>query len=177
MESPNHICTLPPAHKNKMEPTNPNANTYPKTNTQTIVATLVGDTLVGHSCRTHSFGKPLRDTHALLWDSLYDTHSCGKLLRNTLVGRCLVGHSCRTSSFVWHSCRTLSSVTLVGQSCMALTLVGHSCGTLLWHTLVGHSCTLVGHSCGALLQDTFVGHSCGALFRNTLVGLSCETPL
>ena len=67
------------AKKNKMELTKPIANMYSKTNT------LVGDTLVGHSCRTHSFRKPLWDTLAEpscrtpLWDTLVG-QSCGTLL-------------------------------------------------------------------------------------------------
>ena len=56
---------------NKMEPTNPNANTFEK-------LICPNDTLVGHSCRT------------LLWDTLVG-HSCRTLLSETLVG-----HSCGT---------------------------------------------------------------------------------
>ena len=78
---------------NKMEPTNPNANTCSKTNTQTIFDTLVGDIFVGRSCRTHSFRNAL-------WDTL--VHSCGTLLPNTFVG---------------HSCGTVLYRTLVGHSC------------------------------------------------------------
>ena len=95
-----------------MEPTNPNANTYSKTNTQTILDTLVGDTFVGHSCRTHSFRKPL-------WDTL--AHSCGKPCR-TLLWDTLVGHSCQT---LW-------SDIVVGRSCKTLLCDTHSCG----HSLV-----------------------------------------
>ena len=65
------------SHTNKMEPT------YSKTNTQTMFDTLVGDTFVGHSCRTHSFRKAL-------WDTL--AHSC----RTPCMTLTLVGHSCRT---------------------------------------------------------------------------------
>ena len=71
--------------KNKMEPKNPNANEYSKTNTQTIFDNLVRDTFVGHSCRTllsdilvgHS-------CRALLWDTCLVCHSCWTLLQNTL---------------------------------------------------------------------------------------------
>ena len=96
----------------KMEPTNPNATTYSKTSVQTIFATLVGDTFVGHSCRTHSFRKPL-------WDTL--AHSCGKPCR-TLLWDTLVGHSCQT---LW-------SDIVVGRSCKTLLCDTHSCG----HSLV-----------------------------------------
>ena len=96
--------------KNKMEPTNPNANTFKK-----LHYICPNDTLVGHSCGTllwvtlmgHSCG-------TLFWVTLLG-NSCGTLLRDTLVG-----HS--SGTFLWD------------------TLVGHYCRTLLWDTLVGHSC-------------------------------------
>ena len=123
---------------------------YSKTNAQPICDTLVGDTLVGHSCRI---------LLSLLWHTLVG-HSYGTLLWDTLVQR---------------SCGTLSWDTLMGHSCRTLlsdTLVGHSCGRLLCDTLVRHSCrilvsdTLVGHSCWAPLVG---GHSCGTLLWRTLV--------
>ena len=80
----NCIILQPPStrlRQNKMEPTNPNANTYSKTNAQTIFDTLVGDIFVGHFCRTHSFRKPL-------WDTL--VHSCGAPCMTPTLG----GHSC-----------------------------------------------------------------------------------
>ena len=130
---------------NKMEPTNPNANTYSKTNTQTIFDNLVGDTFVGHSCRTHSFRKPL-------WDTL--VHSCG----TPCMTLTLLGHSC-----VGHFCMSLLWDTLVGHSCRTLlwgTLAEHSCRTLLWDTPIFlYWGTLAEHSCGTLLWGTLVGHS------------------
>ena len=82
-----------------------------KTNTQTILDTLVGDTFVGHIPFGNMCG-------TLFWDTLYDTHSCRTLLQNTLVG---------------HSLGTLLYVTLVGHSPRTLlsdTLAEHSCRTL-----------------------------------------------
>ena len=100
------------ADENQMEPTNPNANTYSKTNTQTIfdtLVTLVEDTFVGHSCiQRNLFGN--------LCGTLLCTivgHSCGTLLWDTLVGHC---------------CATLLYVTLVGHS-----------WAILWNTLAEHS--------------------------------------
>ena len=54
------------AFENKMEPTNPNANTFEK-------LICPNDPLVGHSCGT------------LFWDTLVG-HSCRTLLQDTLVG-------------------------------------------------------------------------------------------
>ena len=83
-----------PFHEYKMEPTNPNASTYSKTNAQTFFGTLVGDTLVEPFCGTLSC-----DTFVTLWDTLAG-HSRRKLLWDTLVDSCatvlrdtLVGHS------------------------------------------------------------------------------------
>ena len=138
-----------------MEPTNPNANTHSKTNSQTLF-----DTPVKHSTSTPLYAVLLRD--ALV------EHSCGTLSCDTLVG-----HSCGTfllilswNTLAGHSCGTLSWDTLVGCSC-GDALVGHSCGT--------HSCgTLMGKLlCGSLvdLWDSFaarhglVGHSCALATR------------
>ena len=130
-----------------------------KTSTQTMFGTLVGDTLVGPSCGTHSLWKSFEGHFcALLRDTLWDTlakHSCRTLLRDTLVGHPTL------------LCDTLSRGTLLRNI-----LVGYSCGTL-GHSCIRHYCTLVntlvGRSCGTLLW----GHSCGARLRNTLVPLSC----
>ena len=110
-----------------MERTNLNLNTY--FNIQTIFDTLVGETFVGHSCRTHSFRKAWWDTLAHSCRTPYKTltlmgHFCGTLLWDTLVG---------------HPCKTHLWGTLVGHSCRTLlwdTLAEHSCRTLLWDTLI-----------------------------------------
>ena len=107
LQQPQYVSTCKPAFLlptsfNKMEPTNPNANTFEK-------LICPNDTLVGHSCRK------------LLWDTLVG-HSCGTLC-GTLLWDTLVGHSCGIllwDSLVGHSCGTL----------LWDTLVGHSCGTL-----------------------------------------------
>ena len=77
-----------PWQKSKMEPTNPNANTYSKTNAQTFFDTLVGDTLVERSSGTLSC-----DTLVTVWDTLVG-HSCGTLLRTLVQHFCgTLGHS------------------------------------------------------------------------------------
>ena len=152
-----------------MEPTNPNANTCTKTNTQTF------DTLVGErSCGTLSC-----DTFVTLQTLLQDTlvgHSYGSVLWT------LVQHSCGTllwGTLVGHSCRALLRNTLVGLCRTLLDIhVRHSCVSLLWGTLAEDA--RAGRSCGTVLWDlrnTLVGHSGGTLFCDTLVYHFCGTLL
>ena len=164
--------------KNKMKPTNPNADTYVekhKFNTylsQFPANPLVehpdlthwGDTLVGHPCLTllrcaldtlawHSSKTLLLDT--LVRHFLLDTltcHSCKTLLLDTLVGLFLLDTS-YLALLTWHSSGTLLPDTLVRHSCLTDTLLQHSYLTLLYDTLTWHFLldTLVRHSCKTLL--------------------------
>ena len=97
--------------KNKMKPTNPNADTYvEKQRLNTYLSQFPVNPFVEHPDLTH-------------W------------------GDTLVGHPCLTLlhyALVRHSCMTLWFDTLAGHSCLTLfedTLTWHSCKTLLaWHS-------------------------------------------
>ena len=98
--------------KNKMKPTNPNADTYVEEQRHYLFITYSSepicgapwrDTLKWHSCRTPF----LLDT--LVRHFLLDTSS-GTLLLDPLLGHSyltlLTWHSCKTL-LTWHSCKTL----------------------------------------------------------------------
>ena len=133
------------AKKNKMKPTNPNADTYvEKQRFNTCLSQFPANPLVEHPDLTH-------------WGDTLVAHPCLTLLRYTLVR-----HSCLTlllvrhfllDSLTCHSCKTLLLNTLVRHflldtSYLAL-LTWHSSGALLLDTLVRHSCW----------TDTFLRHS------------------
>ena len=138
--------------KNKMRPTNPNADTFFE-GEKAILITFS----TGHSC-----GAPWHDT--LFWQSgrtlLLDPSwpYCATLLRDT---------------FTWYAYLTLWLDTLVGHSYLTLlwgtltfdTFVGRSYLTLLRDTFVRRSD--LTHSLDTLVVtlflDTLVGHSYGAL--------------
>ena len=116
--------------KNKMKPTNPNADTnVEKQRFNTYLSQFPANPLVEHPDLTHR-------------------------------GDTLVGHPCLTLlryALVRHSCLTLWFDTLVGHSC--LTLFWDSYLTLLWHILPWltlFSDTLTWRSCTTLLRDTLV---------------------
>ena len=122
--------------KNKMKPTNPNADTYVDKQRQYLFVTFPANSLVRHPEFTH-------------WGDTLVGHPCLTLLRNALVR-----HSCLTplwDTLTWHSWKTL----------FLDTLIWHSYLTLLWDTLTWHSCKtlLTWHSCKTLLLDTLVRHS------------------
>ena len=131
--------------KNKMKPTNPNADTYvEKQRCNTYLSQFPANPLVEHTDLTR-------------WGDTLVGHPCLTLLRYALVR-----HSCMTLWFdtlVWHSSETLLLDTLVRHFLLD-TLPCHSCKTLLFNTLVGH-----------LLLDT----SYLTLFWDTLTWQSCET--
>ena len=118
-----------PAHpKNKMKPTNPNADTYVEEPRQYLFVTFSSEP---------TFGTPWLDT--LRW------HSCRTHLLDTIAQR-----SCKTlllDTLTWHSCKTLLLDTLVTHACLTpltwhsyLTLLPwQACKTLLLDTLVRHS--------------------------------------
>ena len=103
-------------YRNKMKPTNPNADTYvEKQGFNTYLSQFPANPLVEHPDLTH-------------WSDNLVGHPCLTLLRYALVR---------------HSCLTLWFDTLVGHPCLTLlryALVRHSCLTLWFDTLVGHSC-------------------------------------
>ena len=125
--------------KNKMKPTNPNADTYVEEQKQYLFITFSSEP----TC-----GTPWRDT--LRW------HSC----RTPFLLDALTWHSCKTlllDTLAWHSSGTL----------LLDILVRHSYLTLFWDTLTCHFCKtlLTWHSCKTLLTwhfllDTLVRHSC-----------------
>ena len=118
--------------KNKMKPTNPNADTYVDKQRQYLFVTLPANSLVRHPEFTH-------------WGDTLVGRPCLTLLRKSPVR-----HSCLTlflDTLIWHSCKTLLLDTLVGHFLLD-TLVRHSYLTLLtWHF------------CKTLLLDTLVRHS------------------
>ena len=138
--------------KNKMKPTNPNADTYvEKRKFNTYLSQFPANPLVEHPDLTH-------------WGDTLVGHPCLTLLRYALVR-----HSCLTLWFdtlAWHSSKTLLLDTLVRHFLLD-TLTRHSCKTLLLDTLVEHFlldtsylALLTWHSSGTLLPDTLVRHSC-----------------
>ena len=143
------------ASKNKMKPTNPNADTYVDKQRQYLFVTLPANSLVRHPEFTH-------------WGDTLVGRPCLTLLRKSPVR-----HSCLTlflDTLIWHSCKTLLLDTLVGHFLLD-TLVRHSYLTLLtWHFLLD---TFVRHSCLTLLWDTLTWHSCKTL----LIWHSCKTLL
>ena len=191
--------------KNKMKPTNPNADTYvEKQRFNTCLSqfpanplvehpdlTHWGDTLVGHPCLTplrytlvrHSCLTLLLDT--LVRHFLLDTltcHSCKTLLLNTLVRHFLLDTS-YLALLTWHSSGTLLLDTFVKHSCLTDALLRHSYMALLYDTLTWHSSgtllldTLVRHSDLTLLYDALTWHSCETLWLDTLVRHSWGTLL
>ena len=119
--------------KNKMKPTNPNADTYVKEQKQYLFITCSSEP----TC-----GTPWRDT--LRW------HSC----RTPFLLDTLTWHSCKTlllDTLAWHSSGTLLLDILVRLSYL----------TLFWDTLTCHFCKtlLTWHSCNTLVLDT----SCSTL--------------
>ena len=187
--------------KNKMKPTNPNADTHewsPRTRMLTRTSMLKnkdetylshfpanplvghpdltrwGDTLVGHPCLT-LLRSAQKDT--LAW------HCCKTLLLDTLLR-----HSYLTllwDTLTWHSCKTFlldTLVRLVRHSYLKLlrdTLVRRSYLTILtWHSYKTlWPDTLVRHSYLTLLSDTLAWHSCKTLLRDALFWHSSGAPL
>ena len=139
------ICGLFFPQKNKMKPTNPNADTYvEKQRCNTYLSQFPANPLVEHTDLTR-------------WGDTLVGHPCLTLLRYALVR-----HSCMTLWFdtlVWHSSETLLLDTLVRHFLLD-TLACHSCKTLLFNTLVGHF----------LLDTSYL-----TLFWDTLTWQSCET--
>ena len=96
--------------KNKMKPTNPNADTYVDKQRQYLIVTFPANSLVRHPEFTH-------------WGDALVGHPCLTLLRNALVRQ---------------SCLTLLWDTLVRHFLLD-TLVRHSYLTFLWDILPWHS--------------------------------------
>ena len=96
--------------KNKMKPTNPNADTYVDKQRQYLFVTSPANSLVRHADFTH-------------WGDTLVGHPCLTLSLNALVR---------------HSCLTVLWDTLVRHFLLG-TLVRHSYLTLLWDTLPWHS--------------------------------------
>ena len=155
--------------KNKMKPTNPNADTYvEKQRCNTYLSqfpanplvehtdlTRWGDTLVGHPCLTLLRYALVRHSCMTLWFDTLVWHSSETLLLDTLVRHFLL------DTLPCHSCKTLLFNTLVGHF-----LLDTSYLTLFWETLTWQSCEtflLDWHSSPTLLLDTLVRHSYLAL--------------
>ena len=103
--------------RNKMKPTNPNADRYVEEQRQYLFhfSHFPANPLVRHPELTH-------------WGDTLVGHPCLTLLRNALVR-----HSCLTLLFdtlAWHSCKTLLLETLTWHFLLD-TLTWHSCSTLL----------------------------------------------
>ena len=101
--------------KNKMKPTNPNADTYVEEQRQ-------------HLCLTFS-SEPTCETP---WVDTLRWHSCRTPLLDTIAQRFLF------DALAWHSCLTLLYDTLTWH-CLLDTLVRHSYLTRFLDTCVGHS--------------------------------------
>ena len=141
---PRHHLRHTKKEKQKMKPTNPNADTYVEERRQYIFVNI-----------RHIFQR----TH--LWAPWLDTlrwHSCRTPLLHTMCNA-LVRHSCLTllqDTLTWHSFSTLLLDALVRHSFLTLfwdALTWRSCKTLLLQTLAWHSCknTLSWHSCKTIL--------------------------
>ena len=157
--------------KNKMKPTNPNADTYvEKQRFSSCLSQFPANPLVEHPDLTHWGDTLVAHPGLTLLRYTLVRHSCLTLLLDTLVRHSLL------DSLTCHSCKTLLLNTLVRHflldtSYLAL-LTWHSSGTLLLDTLVRHSCltdTLLRHSYMTLLYDALTWHSSETLWLDTLV--------